>query len=455
MNAADSTLLSRYGGNLPRYTSYPTAAQFSDAVGPADSQEWLSALPATQPVSLYLHVPFCDTLCRFCGCNTAVLRDTDARAAYAALLHEELRRILKLIGTGRRVTHLQWGGGTPTTLPAGAMRRVMQVIRQNFTITPDAEISIEVDPRHLPPEYPALLHELGFNRASMGVQDLDPQVQDACGRIQSWEQTRACLDALRNAGVASVNIDLIYGLPRQDTDSVTRTAQAVATLRPDRLAVFGYAHVPWKQKRQNLMPVGELPDAQARIEQRAAIDAVLRHDHFLLVGLDHYASPDDSMARAMRAGTLHRNFQGYTVDGAAALIGVGASAISSLPGGMTQNAVSSAAYARLMAQTTDSLPVVRGVRLEDDDRVRATIIEQIMCTMQVDVDQIILDHDLPASSFDTELSRLAPMMRDGLVSMTARHVRVTEKGRPFVRHVAAVFDRYLSPQTTPLHASAL
>ncbi|GAB6967355.1 oxygen-independent coproporphyrinogen III oxidase [Komagataeibacter kakiaceti JCM 25156] len=455
MNAADSTLLSRYGGNLPRYTSYPTAAQFSDAVGPAESQQWLSALPASQPVSLYLHVPFCDMLCRFCGCNTAVLRDTDARAAYAALLHEELRRVVALIGPGRRVTHLQWGGGTPTTLPASAMRRVMQAIRQDFVIAPDAEISIEVDPRHLPPEYPALLHELGFNRASMGVQDLDANVQKACGRIQSWEQTRACLDALRAAGVDSINIDLIYGLPRQDTDSVTRTARAVASLRPDRLAVFGYAHVPWKQKRQNLMPVGELPGPQARIAQRAAIDAVLRDEGFLPVGLDHYVSPHDSMARAMESGTLHRNFQGYTTDSAPALIGIGASAISSLPDGMTQNATTSAAYARLMAEMTDRLPVMRGVPLLADDHVRAAIIKQLMCTMQVDVDQIITEYHLPANSFGPELSRLVPMVQDGLVDMNARHVQVTEKGRAFVRHVASVFDRYLSPQSSARHASAL
>lgn len=454
MNAADSTLLSRYGGNLPRYTSYPTAAQFTDAVGPDDSRNWLSSLPADQPVSLYLHVPFCDTLCRFCGCNTAVLRNADARSAYAALLHEELRRVVSLIGPGRRITHLQWGGGTPTTLPASAMRRVMDAIRRDFDIAPDAEISIEVDPRHLPPDYPALLHELGFNRASMGVQDLDASVQQACGRIQSWEQTRDCLAALRGAGVASINIDLIYGLPRQNTEGVARTAQAVASLKPDRLAVFGYAHVPWKQKRQTLMPVGDLPGAEERIMQRAAMDSVLRAAGFLPVGLDHYVSPDDSMAHALQAGTLHRNFQGYTTDSAPVLIGIGASAISSLPGGMTQNAVSAAAYARLMARP-DSLPVARGVRLQEDDRARADIIEQIMCTMQVDLDTLSARHGLPASHFDTECSRLAPMVADGLLTLTGREVRLTEKGRPFVRHVAAAFDRYLTAQSSTRHASAL
>ncbi|KON65629.1 oxygen-independent coproporphyrinogen-III oxidase [Komagataeibacter europaeus] len=455
MNAADSSLLSRYGGNLPRYTSYPTAAQFSDAVGPQDSRAWLSSLPADQPVSLYLHVPFCDTLCRFCGCNTAVLRNVDARAAYAALLHEELRRIIALIGPGRRVTHLQWGGGTPTTLPGSAMRRVMQAIRRDFDIAADAEISIEVDPRHLPPDYPALLHELGFNRASMGVQDLDADVQDACGRIQSWEQTSDCLNALRDAGVDSINIDLIYGLPRQNAAGVARTARAVASLRPDRLAVFGYAHVPWKQKRQSLMPVGDLPGPQARIAQRAAIDATLRDEGFLPVGLDHYVSPRDSMARALATGTLHRNFQGYTTDSAPNLIGVGASAISSLPGGMTQNAVSSAAYARLMATDADTLPVVRGVRLGPDDHIRAAIIEQVMCDMQVNLGQVCAQHHLPASHFAPELSRLAPMVTDGLINIADQQVRVTEKGRSFVRHVAAVFDRYLTADSATRHASAL
>ena len=448
-------LVARYDRNLPRYTSYPTAAQFTDAVGPDDSRDWLRTVPAGDALSLYLHVPFCDTLCRFCGCNTAVLRSADARAAYAALLIEELRRVTTLIGPGHRVSHLQWGGGTPTTLPVGTLRQVMQTIRKSFTLLPDAEISIEIDPRHLPAHYPAVLHELGFNRASLGVQDINPAVQEACGRIQSLEQTTATIDALRGAGIAAINIDLIYGLPRQTVRGVRDTATAIAALSPDRLAVFGYAHVPWKQKRQNLMPTGELPDAIARFEQRAAIDDALCAGGYLPVGLDHYSRPEDPMGIAARNGTLHRNFQGYTTDPATVLIGVGASAISSFPQGMTQNAVSSAAYARLMGETPDRLPVVRGVRRTNDDRVRAGLIERLMCDMEIDLGAFIARHGLRAGYFDDDMRKLSGLEADGFVIISGQRLRVTEDGRPFLRHVAVAFDRHLKMDMPQRHASGI
>ncbi|PYD76349.1 oxygen-independent coproporphyrinogen III oxidase [Novacetimonas pomaceti] len=456
MNVADpAALLARYARNLPRYTSYPTAAQFTDAVGPDDARQWLRAVRPGDPVSLYLHVPFCDTLCRFCGCNTAVLRSADARAAYAALLIEELRRVVELIGTGHRVSHLQWGGGTPTTLPVGTLRQVMQTIRSSFAVLPDAETSIEIDPRHLPAHYPAVLRELGFNRASLGVQDIDPAVQEACGRIQSLEQTRTCIDMLRNEGIGSINIDLIYGLPRQTVAGVRDTATAIAALAPDRLAVFGYAHVPWKQKRQNLMPTGQLPDPAARFAQRAAIHEALCDAGYMPIGLDHYSRPDDRMATAAQSGTLHRNFQGYTTDPAEVLIGVGASAISSFPQGLTQNAISSAAYARLIGATRDCLPVVRGVRRTPDDRLRAAIIERLMCDMAIDLGDVIHHHDLPRDHFRDEIRALAHLEADGFVAISGQRLHIPEKGRPFLRHVAAVFDRHLDTDRPQRHASGV
>ena len=456
MNVADpAALVARYARNLPRYTSYPTAAQFTDAVGPDDARDWLRAVPAGDALSLYLHVPFCDTLCRFCGCNTAVLRSADARAAYAALLIEELRRVTEQLGTGHPVSHLQWGGGTPTTLPVGTLRQVMQTIRNSFTLLPDAEISIEIDPRHLPAQYPAVLHELGFNRASLGVQDIDPTVQEACGRIQSLEQTRTCIDALRGAGIRAINIDLIYGLPRQSVRGVRDTATAIAALSPDRLAVFGYAHVPWKQKRQNLMPTGELPDAIARFEQRAAINDALCAAGYLPVGLDHYSHHADPMGIAARNGTLHRNFQGYTTDPATTLIGVGASAISSFPQGMTQNAVSAAAYARLMGETPDRLPVVRGVRRTDDDRVRAELIERLMCDMEIDLGAFIARHGLHSGYFSDDMRKLSGLETDGFVIISGQRLHVTEAGRAFLRHVAAAFDHHLEMDMPQRHASGI
>ncbi|NHN84941.1 oxygen-independent coproporphyrinogen III oxidase [Acetobacter musti] len=438
MNAALPALLARYDGNLPRYTSYPTATRFSDAVGPKQAADWLEALPAGEALSLYLHVPFCDELCSFCGCNTTVMRQESARAAYAGLLRENLRRAARLIprtaSGSPPLTHIQFGGGTPTTLPEAAFHEILASIRDLFTIRPDAELSIELDPRHFSPAMATMLATLGFTRGSLGVQDLNPAVQHACGRIQSAGQTRDCVESLRAAGIAGINIDLIYGLPLQTTESVRDTARQVADLRPDRLAVFGYAHVPWKAKRQQLMPEADLPGAPERIAQRQMIDLVLCDAGYIPVGLDHYALPEDSMARAQANGTLHRNFQGYTTDTARWLIGVGASAISSLPGGFTQNIVSPAAYARALSDSPD-LPVARGVACTEDDRKRAALIEQIMCGHTIDL--------TGPDDYTPERERLRQFAADGLVELTRTTLRVTETGRPFLRNVAAVFDRYL------------
>lgn len=435
--ASSSDLVHRYGGNLPRYTSYPTAASFSEAVGPAQAEGWLRALPAQQPVSLYFHVPFCDELCRFCGCNTSVMRHEDGRLAYGDLLREELRRVVALVGTRRSVKHVQFGGGTPSTLPASALRQIMRSVRSMFQIEPDAELSMELDPRHVPVGYPALLGDLGFTRISLGVQDLNPQVQDACGRHQSFEQTEACVTAVRNAGVSGVNIDLIYGLPYQTEESVAETARRIASLRPDRLAVFGYAHVPWKQKRQRLIPEESLPKPSERLAQRARMDTVLREEGYLPVGLDHYALPQDALVQAASTGTLRRNFQGYTTDSCDVLLGMGASAISMLPDGYVQNITAVAPYARAMADH-DGLPIARGVERTADDRLRGSLIERLMCDMGVDLEQMEAQLDV----FSPELGALEPLIQDGLVTVEGPKITVTEKGRPFLRHVAAVFDTH-------------
>ncbi|OUI96241.1 coproporphyrinogen III oxidase [Acetobacter indonesiensis] len=434
---SSSELVHRYGGNLPRYTSYPTAASFSEAVGPAQAEEWLRALPAEKPVSLYFHVPFCDELCRFCGCNTSVMRHEDGRMAYGDLLREELRRVVALVGTQRPVQHLQFGGGTPSTLPAAALRHIIRSVRSMFQIQPQAELAMELDPRHVPEGYPALLGELGFTRISLGVQDLDERVQDACGRHQSFEQTEACISAVRNAGVSGVNIDLIYGLPYQTENSIAETARKIASLRPDRLAVFGYAHVPWKQKRQRLIPEDSLPQPAERLAQRARMDAVLRAEGYSPVGLDHYALPQDSLVKAANSGALRRNFQGYTTDSSDVLLGMGASAISMLPDGYTQNITAVAPYARAMADN-QCLPVARGVARTEDDRLRGRLIERLMCDMGVDLAQMEAQLDV----FEPELAALQPLANDGLIVINGPHIRVTEKGRPFLRNVAAVFDTH-------------
>lgn len=435
--ASVSDLITRYGGNLPRYTSYPTAASFTEAVGPAQAEGWLRALPAEQPLSLYFHVPFCDELCRFCGCNTSVMRRDDGRQAYGDLLREELRRVVALIGSQRRVRHVQFGGGTPSTLPESALRQIMRSVRAMFHVEPDAECSMELDPRHVPQNYPALLGELGFTRISLGVQDLNEKVQEACGRHQSFGQTEACVSSVRAAGVSGINIDLIYGLPYQTEESVAETVRQIASLRPDRLAVFGYAHVPWKQKRQRLIPEASLPGPMERLAQRACMDVVLQKHGYVPVGLDHYALPDDALVKATSEGTLRRNFQGYTTDSADALIGMGASAISMLPGGYTQNITAVAPYVRALADS-DHLPVARGVARTADDHLRGKVIERLMCDMGVDLAQMEAGLDV----FTPELEGLAPFVQDGLVTVTGAKVQMTEKGRPFVRNVAALFDTH-------------
>lgn len=447
---SSSELVHRYGGNLPRYTSYPTAASFSEAVGPAQAEEWLRALPAEKPVSLYFHVPFCDELCRFCGCNTSVMRHEDGRMAYGDLLREELRRVVALVGTQRPVQHLQFGGGTPSTLPAAALRHIIRSVRSMFQIQPQAELAMELDPRHVPEGYPALLGELGFTRISLGVQDLDERVQDACGRHQSFEQTEACISAVRNAGVSGVNIDLIYGLPYQTEDSIAETARKIASLRPDRLAVFGYAHVPWKQKRQRLIPEDSLPQPAERLAQRARMDAVLRAEGYSPVGLDHYALPQDALVKAADSGVLRRNFQGYTTDSSDVLLGMGASAISMLPDGYTQNITAVAPYARAMADN-QCLPVARGVARTEDDRLRGRLIERLMCDMGVDLDQMEAQLDV----FEPELAALQPLADDGLIVITGPHIRVTEKGRPFLRNVAAAFDTHRKSLSEPTAGTTL
>lgn len=433
-------LISRYGGNLPRYTSYPTAVSFSADIGPADVEGWLAQLEADQSVSLYFHTPFCDELCRFCACNTAVMRHEDGRKAYGDLLIDEMQRMVALVGKGRLVRHLHFGGGTPTTLPAETLRAIMAAVRENFRFSDDAELAMELDPRHVPEGALPLLGELGFNRISFGVQDLDPKVQETCGRIQSYEQTIACVKQAREAGVNGVNIDLIYGLPYQTLETVRDTAERIVEMQPDRLAVFGYAHVPWKQKRQQLIPQDSLPSSAERLAQTAVIDEVLVAAGYQPIGLDHYARADDAMAKAYKAGELHRNFQGYTVDPSPVLLGMGASAISMTPEGFFQNIPSAAAYTRAIKETS-SLPIARGVFRTMEDRMRGRIIEVIMCNLGVDLAEQVPEGDDFRKVFAVELEALKQFEADGLVQWQGAKVSLTEAGEPFLRHFAAVFDK--------------
>ena len=465
--ASDMThtdLIARYDGRVPRYTSYPTAPHFTPATGPDAYAAWLAALPAGAPLSLYLHVPFCDRLCLYCGCNTSVVRQDEPRRAYAALLEQELRLVAGHLGRRARaglasVAHVHWGGGTPTTLPADCLVGVMDTIRGLFDLLPDAEVAIEIDPTALPDDRLEALGAMGINRASLGVQDFDPAVQAAIGRIQTFEATDACARSLRGLGIRSINLDLIYGLPHQTERSVAETARKALELGADRIAVFGYAHVPWMKRHQALIPDASLPDAQARFAQRGRIEAVLQSEGgYLAIGLDHYAQPGDALARAASDTThkarLRRNFQGYTVDAAPALIGIGASAIGSLPQGYVQNAPGVPAYAA--AIRAGQMASVRGVTLTDEDRLRRDVIERIMCDLEADLPAIAAAYGADPAPLLAAAQALERFQADGLALWDGNRVEVTEAGRPFVRNVAALFDAYLAPDNAVRrHAQAV
>jgi len=446
-----ATLLERYDTRVPRYTSYPTAPHFSPAVTPGVYANWLAELP-DEPLSLYLHVPFCEQLCLYCGCNTVVVRRDGPRSAYAEALMEEIGLAADAIGARRRATHIHFGGGTPTALPAHSLRRIMHRLRTRFDVAPDAEIAIELDPRHLPADRLAALADIGITRASLGVQDFAPDVQQAVGRIQSFACTMAAAVALRTHGITALNLDLMYGLPYQTTESVTQTARQALDLDPNRIAVFGYAHVPWMKRHQKLLPEAALPNPLQRYAQRQAIAQILVDAGYVQIGLDHFARSDDALSRAAANGDMHRNFQGYTTDQAPALIGFGASAIGSLPQGYAQNETSLPNYLAAIAHGT--LPVARGVAITPQDKLRREVIENIMCNMRVDLRAVAAAHNADPSIFAEAKQTLAHMQSDGLITYKNNVVEILPPGRPFVRTVAAAFDAYLAPGQAR-HAAAV
>lgn len=439
-------LIARYDRRVPRYTSYPTAPHFSAAVDGATYAQWLRCLAPGTPVSLYLHVPFCAALCRFCACHTTVARHAGPLIAYAQTLLTEIDMVAATIGRRLPVSHIHWGGGTPTSLPPGWMLAVMQRLRQRFLVAADAEIAVEVDPRTLSDDSVPALGAMGTTRVSLGVQDFDPVVQQAINRIQSFERTTDCARRLRAIGIGSLNLDLIYGLPHQTTAGVTATVREALQLEPDRVAVFGYAHVPWMKRHQALLPEDALPGPLERYAQREAVDAVMASHGYTAIGLDHFAREQDTLAHAAHAGRLRRNFQGYTTDAAPVLIGVGASSIGALPDGYVQNAASVPVWRDMVHD--GRLPVVRGVALSAEDRLRRDVIERIMCDLRVDLRAVAARHDADPARLRDAAPALESCARDGLIKWNGNNVAVTAAGRPFVRAVAAAFDIYLQPAET-------
>jgi len=437
----DGAIRKYLGERVPRYTSYPTAPYFTPNVGPAIYRSWLEALPASASLSLYLHVPFCQSLCWYCGCHTKIPGHREPIDRYVEILEREIALVADVLRERRSVLHIHWGGGTPTIVGPEAFSHVMEVLRRRFAIDPDAEIAIEIDPRRLGREMAGALGAAGVNRASLGVQSFDPDVQQAVNRIQSLEVTRAAAETLRSSGVMKLNVDLLYGLPHETVASCRDTVAAALTLEPDRLAVFGYAHVPAMKKHQRRLDEAALPGAEARLEQERAIGDALIEAGYVRIGLDHYARAEDALARAQTEGRLRRNFQGYTDDPADALIGFGASSIGELPQGYVQNAAGISDWSATV--TAGCLPTARGVAVGAEDRLRRSVIERLMCDLAVDVAAESRRQGYPADFLASDLAALQPLAVDGLVRVEGSHVAVPEHARPILRRIASAFDAYL------------
>jgi oxygen-independent coproporphyrinogen-3 oxidase len=427
---------------LPRYTSYPTAAQFHPGISAADYRAWIAQLAPEARVSLYLHIPFCRSLCTYCGCHTTITQRVDPIERYLRALHREIETVADM-AHGRRVAgHIHFGGGTPTIIDPEAFRALFALLSNRFRIDAQTEVAIEIDPRTLTTEMADTLGEVGVTRASIGVQTFDQAVQAAINRIQSFAQTEAAISSLRRAGVKAINLDVIYGLPAQTVRSCIETIETCLALRPDRFAIFGYAHVPSFKKHQQVIDERQLPDAAARYEQATAIGDALVAAGYRRIGLDHFALADDEMARAAQEGTLRRNFQGYTTDTCEALLGFGASAIGQLPQGYVQNEVSIRTYCDRVAQ--EGIATVKGYRLNADDRLRADLIERLMCDLEVDVADVCARHGAACETLSDTWPQFQRLAGDGIVSIDRRRVRVPESSRLLLRFAAAAFDAHLA-----------
>jgi oxygen-independent coproporphyrinogen-3 oxidase len=434
----ESALLS---ARVPRYTSYPTAPHFHAGIDATVYKGWLGSLPDESALSLYLHIPFCDTLCWFCGCHTRVVNNYRPVAGYLHWLNEEISLVAEALHFPRPVTHLHWGGGSPTLLSPSDIRKLGANLRSRFAVADNAEFAVEIDPRGLSDETIAALAAAGVTRASIGVQDCDPAVQRAINRVQPFPVTESAVQRLRRAGIGAINIDLVYGLPHQTVAHVEYTIAAMLPLRPQRFAIFGYAHVPSFKKHQQLIRADALPGAGERHAQYLAAAALLTAEGYVAIGLDHFALPEDRLARAAQDGTLRRNFQGYTTDAADALIGFGASAISSLPQGYVQNAADVPAWrAQLMA---GRLPVARGIALSAEDRLRRAVIEKLMCGLEADLPAMARACGFGSNVFTHEIQALDAHVARGWLRRNGERIRIAPEGREFSRIVCAVFDSYL------------
>jgi len=441
----DPDLIRRFDVNGPRYTSYPTADRFVEAFDEAAYRLWLGKRTigsVSRPLSLYVHIPFCNTICYYCACNKIITKDHGQSAQYLRYLDKELALQSGCLDGGRDVVQLHWGGGTPTFLSHDEMRQLMASIRRHFRLQPNGEYSIEVDPRKVDEATVALLGELGFNRMSLGVQDFDPAVQQAVNRVQSVEETEIVLNAARANGFKSISVDLIYGLPKQSVASFDRTLEEVLRLSPDRFSIYNYAHLPTLFKPQRRIAEAELPTADAKLQILQLAIRRLTEAGYVYIGMDHFAKPDDELAVAQRQGRLHRNFQGYSTHAECDMMSFGISSISKVGPAYAQNVKTSEEYYDRLDH--DRLPVYRGIELTPDDLLRRSVIQSLMCHFEVSIDALEVEHLIDFERyFAAEIADLREMEKGGLLTFGHKTISVEPRGRMLVRVIAMVFDRYL------------
>src|ERR1019366_5077223 len=449
--------LDKYNRPGPRYTSYPTAPVWQDSFGPDDLEHfYATANAAHSPVSLYMHLPFCESLCLFCACNVVISKNHSVAPPYIETLERELEQIMWFGSRDRPVVQFHWGGGTPTYLTPEQMEQLFLYTAERFTFAPDAEIGIEIDPRVTTPAHLETLRRLGFNRLSMGIQDFHPEVQEAIHRIQPFEMTRDLIDAARRLGFDSINVDLIYGLPLQTAERFSRTVEQVVTLVPDRVAMFSYAHVPWLHKQQGALAT-RLPEGMEKFHIfRAGLEHFVNAG-YQYIGMDHFARPNDELAVAQRERTLHRNFQGYTTKAGADLYGMGVSAISGIAACYAQNDRNVGTYRERIERR--GIATMRGYRLTGDDLLRRTVINRILChgvLVKAEIEREFgIDFD---ETFAPELERLVPFVEDGLVGLESDSIGTSLLGRIFIRNMVMIFDPYLEKQkldSRPLFSKTL
>lgn len=446
----DPELVARYGGRGPRYTSYPTALQFNDDFTVDHYKKRLlqsNQLTPGRPISIYVHIPFCQSLCYYCACNKVVTRNQARVRNYLASLYREITMQSALVGDSRIVDQIHFGGGTPTYLSDEQLCDLMAHLDASFNLHAgnDREFSIEIDPRTVSEQSLDILAELGFNRLSLGVQDFEPVVQQAINRIQSAKEISKLLIQARQINFKSVSFDLIYGLPHQTEESFRRTLESVVAMRPDRLAIYNYAHLPSRFKGQRMINEGDLPSPAEKLRILQGTIEQLTRASYVYVGMDHFALPDDDLVTARKNGSLHRNFQGYSTHKHSDLIGLGASAIGQIGDSISQNATTTAEYEKLIE--AGKLPIRRGIVLTEDDRIRAEVIQQIMCTGRIDFADFQRRLSIEFSDyFYDELRQLAPLEEDGLVEVHTDGIQVTPIGRLLLRSISMVFDRYLAPE---------